>query len=232
MQRVAIIQPGYLPWLGFFELMASSNIFVIYDDVQFDKHGWRNRNRIKTLQGKQWLTIPVLTRGQNWPKNNEVVVGGNKWKKKHLKSIQQNYNKSKYFDEVFPIIKNGLQLDADRLIDFDMFFICEVARYLNIDTEIVLSSSLNINGEERFVRLANICKHFNATHYYNGAAGQMLYKKEDFLEHGLILEFQNYKHPQYTQLHRGFIPYLSIIDLLFNVGHSSLEILLSGRSVI
>ena len=143
-----------------------------------------------------------------------------------------NYNKSKYFDEVFPIIRNGLQLDTDRLIDFDMFFICEVAKYLNIDTEIVLSSSLDIKVNDRLTRLISICKYFKASHYYNGAAGKALYKEEDFLKHGLVLDFQNYNHPQYTQLHGAFIPYLSIIDLLFNVGNSSLEIILSGRNVV
>jgi hypothetical protein len=232
MMRVAIIQPGYIPWLGFFELMASSNIFVIYDDVQFDKHGWRNRNSIKTSQGKQWLSIPVLTKGKSRQKNCEILVDGDNWKSKHLKSIQQNYIKSKYFDEIFPIIKAGLQLDSEKLVDYDVFFIFEFARYLRIDTDIVLSSSLDIKGKGKSDRLASVCRHFNASHYYNGAAGKMLYKKEDFLRHGLILEFQNYKHPQYTQLYGEFIPYLSIIDLLFNAGHASLEIILSGRNII
>ena len=231
MKRVAVIQPGYLPWLGFFELMASSDILVIYDDVQFDKHGWRNRNRIKTQHGIQWLTVPVLTKGKKFPKNNEVLIKDGEWRRKHINSINYNYCKTDYFEEVFPMIKEGARLDTDKLIDVDMFFIGEIAKYLHIKTDVVRSSELNVGGETKAGRLINICKYFNATHYYNGAAGKKLYKKEDFANHGIILEFQDYKHPQYKQLFGEFVPYLSVIDLLLNEGSSSLGIILSGRNV-
>ncbi|MFQ5952896.1 MAG: WbqC family protein, partial [Candidatus Omnitrophota bacterium] len=231
-KRVAIIQPGYLPWLGFFELMASSDIFIVYDDVQFDKNGWRNRNKIKTIHGVQWLTVPVLTKGKNWPKNNDVFIKDKRWKRKHLRSIEQYYAKAKYFGEVFPIMEKGLKIGADKLIDYDMFFIREMAKYMNINTDIFLSSELGIEGDDKAGRLINICKHFDATHYYNGAAGKKLYKKEDFLKHGIELEFQDYKHPCYEQLHGDFVPCLSTVDLLFNEGASSLDIILSGRNVV
>lgn len=232
MKRVGVLQAGYIPWLGFFELMASSDVFVIYDDVQYDKHGWRNRNRIKTLQGIKWLTVPVLTKGQNWPDINKVIVSHKRWQKKHRMSIYHAYRKAKYFDDVFPIIDNGLKLDSDNLIDIDMYFINKFASYMNIGTELYLSSSLDIFGESKADRLINICKHFGATHYYNGARGQHLYKKEDFRNHGILLEIQNYKHPAYKQLHGEFVPYLSIVDLLFNEGPSSLEIVRSGRNIL
>jgi len=231
MRRVAIIQPGYLPWLGFFELMASSDILVIYDDVQFDKHGWRNRNRIKAPTGILWLTVPVLTKGMNFPLNKDVVIKDGRWRAKHLMSIQQHYRKAAYYQEIFPLLERGLTLPAERLIEVSMFFISEIARYLTIGTEIVLSSHLHIGGEGKAERLINICKHFNATHYYNGAAGKTLYRKEEFLAHDIILEFQEYQHPSYTQLYGEFIPYLSVIDLLFNEGKSSREVIESGRKV-
>lgn len=231
MKRLAVIQVGYLPWLGFFELMASSEIFVLYDDVQFDKNGWRNRNRIKTAQGIQWLTIPVLTKGKDKPKNMDVVIKDRKWKEKHLRSIHQNYCKADSFNEVFPIVKKGLSLDSDKLVDFDMFFVREFAKFLGIKSKIFTSSSLEIEGEGKSDRLINICKHFGATHYYNGAAGKELYNKEEFLKKGITLEFQDYKHPEYKQLHGAFVPYLSALDLFLNEGKKSLDIILSGRSV-
>jgi len=232
MKRVAIIQPGYLPWLGFFELMASSDAFVIYDDVQFDKNGWRNRNRIKTPHGIQWLSVPVLTRGRNKPRNNEITIKDLNWRKKHLKAIFQNYRKARYFDEVYPMIEKSLQVDSDRLIDFDMSLVQGIADYMKIRTRIMLSSDLGIEGEDRAMRLINVCKHLGATHYYNGAAGKELYRKEDFKEYGITLEFQEYKHPAYSQLYGDFVPYLSVVDLIFNEGGGSLDIILSGRNVI
>jgi hypothetical protein len=232
MKTVAIIQPGYLPWLGFFELMASSDVFIIYDDVQFDKHGWRNRNRIKTPQGPQWLTVPVLTKGKNWPKNNQILVNGDGWKKKHLKSIEQNYCKAQFFNDFFPVVAKGLSMDSALVLDYSIFFIRAIAEFLGIKKELLLSSKLGIDGIDKAQRLLNVCKHFNATHYYNGAAGIKLYKKEDFLQQGLVLEFQDYRHPVYRQLHGDFIPYLSVIDLIFNEGPASLDIIMSGRNVV
>ena len=231
MKRVAVIQPGYLPWLGFFELIASSDVFVIYDDVQFDKNGWRNRNRIKTAEGPQWLTIPVLIKGKNKPLNNEVNVKEDLWRKKHLKSLQHNYVKSKYFNDVFGILEKGLNEDTDKLIDIDMFFVNKIKEYLGIKTDVVLSSDLGVDGGNKTDRLINICRKFGGTHYYNGAAGKELYKKEDFASLGVTLEFQDYKHPVYTQLYGEFVPYLSVVDLLFNEGKASLDIILSGRGV-
>ena len=231
MKRVAVIQPGYLPWLGFFELMASSDVFVIYDDVQFDKNGWRNRNRIKTAEGAQWLTVPVLVKGKNKPLNNEVNVKEEGWRKKHLKSLRHNYVKSEHFNNVFGMLEKGFSRNTDKLIDIDMFFVNKIKEYLDIKTDVVLSSSLSVKGESKTGRLINICKHFDATHYYNGAAGKELYKKEDFAAHGITLEFQDYKHPEYTQLYGEFVPYLSVVDLLFNEGKASLDIILSGRGV-
>src|SRR5579871_2996712 len=101
----AILQPGYLPWLGFFEQMYRSSVFVVYDDVQYDKHSWRNRNRIKTAQGWQWLTVPILTSGQNKPSNREVLIdNSHNWRTKHSASIRQHYSKATYFDECFPAL--------------------------------------------------------------------------------------------------------------------------------
>ena len=106
MSVIAVLQPSYLPWLGFFEQMLRAKVFVIYDEVQFDKNGWRNRNRIKTAQGIQWLTVPVLTKGKEKPSNNSIQINSAvNWSLKHLKSIEQNYRKTLFFDDFFPKIE-------------------------------------------------------------------------------------------------------------------------------
>jgi len=231
MNRVAIIQPGYMPWLGFFELMSSSDIFVIYDDVQFDKNGWRNRNRIKTPQGAQWLTVPVLTKGRDKPGNNEILIKGRYWEKKHLKAIKQNYARAGYFDDIFSILAECIEPGAGRLIDIDLRIITAVKEYLGIGAEILLSSSMGIQSDEKQTRIIDICRSLRATHYYNGEAGKKLYSGEDFKKNGIILEFQEYRHPVYRQLYGDFISHLSVIDLLFNEGKRSLGIINSGRNI-
>src|SRR5438105_3134011 len=106
-KRVAVIlQPSYLPWLGYFAQMNRSDVFVVYDDVQYDKHSWRNRNRIKTPQGPLWLTVPVLTRGQNKPTNRDIAIDNSTdWPRKHLQTIRQNYTRAKFFDDYIGLVE-------------------------------------------------------------------------------------------------------------------------------
>jgi hypothetical protein len=225
---IGILQPGYLPWLGFFEQLYRSDVFVIYDDVQYDKEGWRNRNRIKTAKGIQWLTIPVLIKFEEHTLINEVKINDTvNWRKKHLFSIKQNYSKAPFFKEYLPLFEEAYSKDWKYLIDIDMYFILKLAECLGMgDKKITLSSALNIKGD-RIGRLVNICKYFNAGIFYEGVAGKNYINEESFMEQGIRVEYQDYKHPIYHQLYGEFIPYLSIIDLLFNHGDESLAILLN-----
>lgn len=228
--KIGILQPGYLPWLGFFEQMYRSNIFVIYDDVQYDKHGWRNRNRIKTANGIQWLTVPVHVSLKEPLLIKEVRIDNRQnWAKKHLLSIRQNYAKAPFLKEYIDIFEEAYSKEWEYLVDVDMYFITKLAECLHMkDKEIIMSSTLNVKGD-RIERLINICKIFNANTFYEGAIGKNYINEGYFNRHGIKVEYQDYKHPVYKQLYGIFVPYLSVIDLLFNHGRESLSILTNKK---
>lgn len=223
--KIVILQPGYIPWLGFFDQLVKSNIFVIYDDVQFDKHSWRNRNKIKTSQGSQWLTVPVLINSQNKPTNREIRINNNiNWQKKHIKSISQNYHKAPYFKDYFYSLEKILSQNHEFLFDLNMRLIYFLAESLRINTKIVFSSELGVKGEKTD-RLMNICLYLKATEYLTGDLAKDYLDETAFLNNKISLIYHNYQHPVYRQLYGEFVPYLSVIDLLFNHGKESLKIL-------
>lgn len=223
---IGILQPGYLPWLGFFEQIYKSDVFVIYDDVQYDKGGWRNRNRIKTPSGVLWLSVPVLFNLSEAPLITEIKIDNKvNWRKKHLTSIRQNYAKSKYFNDYIMFFEDAYAREWEFLIDLDMFLISGLNKNLGIeDKEIVRSSTLNIRGD-RIERLINLCKSFGADTFYEGISGKHYIEEELFQQNGISIEYQDYQHPVYRQLYGEFVPYLSVIDLLFNHGKESLAII-------
>jgi len=222
--KAVILQPGYLPWLGFFEQMWQSDFFVFYDDVQFDKNGWRNRNRIKTANGIQWLTVPVhITLGD---KVKDVRIDNTQnWQKKHLRSLELAYSKSPFLKNYFGIFKDIISKKWEYLIDLDVRLIHQINEILGIERKIFFSSKLNVVGGEKTGRLINICKFLGAKIFYEGSAGRNYIDINEFEKAGIKIEYQNYKHPTYSQLHGEFLPCLSIIDLIFNEGSKSLEIL-------
>lgn len=226
--RIGILQPGYLPWLGFFEQMHKCDVFVLYDDVQYDKHGWRNRNRIKTVGGVQWLTVPVSVSLADSPRINEVRIDNSvNWRKKHLQSIRQNYSRAPYYGSYIGLFEETYAAEWELLVDLDIHFIEKLAACLGISTCLVRSSGIDITETDRIGRLVNICRAFNADTFYEGAAGRDYIDTEYFVGQGITVEFQEYIHPVYHQLYGDFIPYLSVIDLLFNHGEESLSILTS-----
>ena len=227
---IGILQPGYLPWLGFFEQMYRSDVFVIYDDVQYDKNGWRNRNRIKSANGVQWLSVPVLFKLSDAPLITEIKIDntGN-WRKKHLASIRQNYAKSPCFNDFINIFEEAYAREWKYLLDLDFFFISSLARNLGMEGKIIhRSSTLSIQGD-RMGKLINICKHFRADTFYEGASGKNYIDEGLFRAQGISIAYQDYKHPVYQQLYGEFIPFLSVIDLLFNHGKESLSIITGSK---
>jgi hypothetical protein len=228
MKTIVILQPGYLPWLGFFDQLYNADVFVYYDDVPYDKQGWRNRNRIKSTSGIQWLTVPVLTTGRFGQLNNEVEIDQRKdWTRKHIITVKQSYSKSPFIKEYLPELEDALQQNWQYLIDLNKYLVEMVCRWLNIKTEIVNSSALNIHGQ-RSERLLKICQHFNATHYLSGDAAKNYLDEELFNKNKVNILWQNFQHPVYKQCHESFEPYLSIIDLVFNEGKRS-KLVLKGN---
>ena len=229
---IGILQPGYLPWLGFFEQLYKSDIFVIYDDVQYDKHGWRNRNKIKTANGIQWLTVPVHANISLSPLIYQVKIDNStNWRKKHLQSIRQNYAKTRYFKNYLPLFEEAYSISWEYLVDLDIFFINRLVSCIGMENKrIVRSSDLKIEGA-RLEKLIAICKHFRADIFYEGAAGQSYLDPENFESYGIKIKFQDYRHPIYNQLYGKFASKLSVVDLLFNCGNKSLSVLLNQKII-
>lgn len=225
MSVVAVLQPGYLPWLGFFDQILRSDVFVYYDDVQYDKHGWRNRNRIKSAAGPIWMTIPVLNTGRHEQKIGAVEIDNRSpWARKHVTAIAQNYAKAPYMPRYLPQLEALLKRGWDSLLELDIATVRLICDWIGIDRQIERASMLGIDGEQSR-RLLNICRHFGADRYLSGDSAQNYLDMELFAREGVQVEWQSYRHPTYRQLHGEFASHLSIIDLVMNVGEESLNVL-------
>ena len=222
---VVVLQPGYLPWLGFFDQMRRADVFVYYDDVQFDKHGWRNRNRIKSPAGAHWLTVPVRRARLDQHIRDVEIDNRAAWARKHIGTIRQFYARAPFLDRYLPELEAQLQRQWERIVELDMAVVELISGWLGLkERRIVRSSELGIEGE-RSQRLLNLCLHFGATRYLTGDAARSYLDVELFQQSGVEVFWQNYKHPVYPQQHGTFIPYLSALDLLLNCGDESAAIL-------
>lgn len=231
-KTVAILQPGYLPWLGFFDQLQRSDVFVIYDDVQFDKHGWRNRNRIKAPAGPHWLTVPVRHSGKNSPPNHVIEIDHNQaWARKHVGSIRQFYARAPHLSRYLPELEELLHRPWRLLIDLDLAVTALLARWLVLDRPLLRSSALALGGGQS-ERLLNHCLHLGATRYLSGSAARDYLDTALFARHGVEVVWQDYAHPTYPQQHGEFVSHLSTLDLILNCGDESRSILLSRESSI
>ena len=216
-----ILQPSYIPWRGYFHQIYKADVFVFYDDVQYDKHGWRNRNRVKTAQGAKWLTIPVHSKGNVAHQTliNEIQISWNEdWTARHWMTIKQSYSKAPYFNQYAPLLEEFYQRRSELLADFTIDLTVALARALGIQhTRFVRSSSLEAHGAKTD-RLVSILTQLGTTHYISGPSAKD-YLEEDRLEAaGISLEYMVYDYPEYPQLYPPFDPQVSIVDLLFMTG--------------
>jgi hypothetical protein len=227
---LVVLQPGYLPWLGYFDQLQRSDVFVHYDDVQFDKHGWRNRNRVKSPDGRPfWLSVPVLHSGHGPQPIDEVRIDERvPWARRHLGTIRQFYAQAPFLDRYLPDLADTIARPWDRLVDLDLALITLLCRWLGLRRKTTRSSELGIDGQ-RSERLLKLCQHFGATRYLSGSAARDYLDVELFDRHGIEVAWQDYQHPTYRQLHGQFVPYLSVIDLLLNCGDDSAAILANSR---
>ena len=226
---VVVLQPGYLPWLGFFDQLRRSDVFIYYDDVQYDTHGWRNRNRIKTQQGPQWLTVPVRHGGLGYQRIIDVEIDARTpWTRKHLASIRQAYARAPFLTRYMPAVEDVLSEPWRLLVDLDVALVRLMAESFGLRRRVERSSALGIEGE-RSERLVRICQHFGATKYVSGSAAKEYLDTGMFARHDIAVEWQDFAHPVYPQLHGDFIPYLSALDLLLNCGDESADVLAGAR---
>lgn len=229
MKVVAIHQPEYLPWLGFFKKMMNVELFVFLDDVQFRKKGWQNRNRIRINDGTTLLSIPVHT--HSYPKINEVTIDNEKnWSIRHKKSILYNYARAPYFGEIKDFIESIFEKKFQYLVDLNTEIIKFVMNELEIKSKIVFSSELEIS-KKGSDRVLDICKAVDADHYITGTFwAESNLRVEEFKKSNIDVEFQKFQHPIYKQIHGEFIPEMSIIDLLFNEGRKEAKKILQNST--
>ena len=222
---IVVLQPGYLPWLGFFDQLRRADIFVYYDDVQYDTHGWRNRNRIKTQQRLLWLTVPVRHGGLSKPRILDVQIDATtNWAKKHVASIRQAYAAAPFLKQYVPALEEILLRPWEQLVDLDIAVAGLIAEWLGLRRPIERSSQLGIEGGQS-ERLVSICRHLGATTYLSGAAARDYLDVPLFEANGIAVQWQDFAHPVYPQLHGEFVPYLSAIDLVLNCGEAARGVL-------
>jgi hypothetical protein len=225
--KIAIHQPQYLPWLGYFDKIDRADIFVLLDDAQYKKNEWQNRNRIRTAGGEQWITVPVLHDfGQHI--SDVKINDRDNWREKHIKSLEQNYHKAPFFDDYFQSFREIFMVDWEYLSRLNTCLIIYFKDVLGIGTDMVRSSVLGVNLSATD-RLVEISRKLGADTYLSGAGAREYLEEDKFKTNGINVEYQGYEHPEYRQVYKPFVPYMSVIDLLFCEGPKSLEIIRSGR---
>lgn len=229
MTSVAVLQPSYMPWLGYIEQIDRADIFIYYDVVQYDKNGWRNRNRIKTAQGIKWISVPVLHSNRGIQTNLEVEIDNrNNWARKHTETLKQAYARTPYVDSYLPEIASLLAHPWTKLVDLNIRLTTAICGWLGILTPTHRCSELGVEGD-RNERLLNICQHFGAARYISGDSAKNYLDIDAFGRYGIEVEWQNYRPCRYQQLHGEFVPNLSVLDALFNHGADALSIIRAGR---
>ncbi len=226
---VAVHQPQYLPWIGYFDKMRRADVFCYLDDVQYKKNEWQNRNRIKTAQNWQWITVPVRYRFPQ--KINEVQINNTEsWRKKHLQALITNYGPTPYFNAYIPIFEDIFSQEWEFISKLNIHLIECLRNALQMqEISTVISSELNLRDEPTD-RLIDICKALGADTYLAGQGGADYMDVARFGKNGLKVIVQDFKHPVYPQLFKDFQSHLSIVDLLFNCGPESLKIIIDANA--
>lgn len=223
MKKVAIHQSNYIPWKGYFDLIAAVDEFILYDDMQYTRRDWRNRNKIKTPNGLQWLTMPVQVKGKYHQKIRETEINGSDWAGSHWKSLERNYRRAPYFDEIAVWLEPLYVKEFTHLSPMNRRFIESVCEYLGITT--VISNSWDYHlADGKTERLAELCVQVGANEYITGLSAKDYVDESVFSDRGIKLTWFDYSgYPEYPQLWGDFAHGVTILDLLFNCGRDAPE---------
>ena len=223
MTTVSISQPTYLPYLGFFDKIIQSDVFVYFDDVEISIRSFHNRNKIKTNDGMKWLSVP-LHHPYKQNIKDVIISHDSQWTVKHKNLIKANFEKAKFFDKYWKDVENILDKPWKKLIDINLEFINYFNSILDLNKEIHKSSEFNLSlsGSEK---LMEICSKLDADIYLSGILGKSYLDEKIFQSKNITVKYQNFLHPTYNQLFGKFIPNLCFLDLLFNEGENSKDIL-------
>jgi len=226
---VSIHQPAYLPWLGYFHRIAMSDAHIILDHVQFEKNSFTNRNKVRTADDWCWLTVPVKTAGKfgNLAINEIEIVAEVPWAASHWETLRLNYSKAPFFPQHSTFFRDLYSKTWSKLSGLT----AEISGYLlsifGVSTRLYFSSQMNVPGRKDELVL-NLCRELGASTYLSGPLGRNYLREQLFRHHGITVQYDDYRHPTYVQAHPGFVPNMAAIDLLFNAGPASREILLTA----
>ena len=223
-----ISQSNYIPWKGYFDNIAQVDEFIIYDDMQYTKRDWRNRNKIKTPQGLKWISIPVEVKGKFFQKISETKVSDTTWYKNHLALLKQNYSKAPSYNKVIPFVEElyFTSIDLQTISEINYHFISNICDYLNIKTKISFSNDYHLLEEGKTERLIELCKQVQANVYYTGSAAKNYIDTALFEKENIDLQYFDYSgYKKYNQLFGDFEHSVSILDLIFNEGGNAIHFL-------
>ena len=222
LKKIAISQSNYIPWKGYFDLIASVDEFILYDEMQYTKKGFRNRNKIKTIKGTEWLTVPVKVKGKYFQSIKETEIMGDYWKKKHWGSIKNNYSKTKFFKEISEDLRKiYFEFNYRYLSDLNFKFLKYICDYLEINTVLRQSSEFQLI-EGKTEKLIGICEQCGASKYISSPMAKSYINTKLFNKKNIILEWFDYSNYEvYDQLYGDFIHEVTILDLIFNCGKNS-----------
>jgi hypothetical protein len=225
--KCVILQPSYIPWRGYFDQIRQADLFIFYDDVKYDKNGWRNRNRIKSINGPQWLTIPVLNKGveENHTPINEIEINWSQnWHRKHWTALQQAYSKAPFFSTYRDVFEAFYHREDRKLADLTIDMTIAISRLLGINhTQFLRSSQIEDITGTKTDRLIQILSKVGATSYLSGPSAKDYIEPGKFSQANIELSFITYGYPEYNQLYPPYEEQVSIVDLLFMEGPQALD---------
>ncbi len=225
---IAIHQPQFLPWLGYFDKIIKADTFCYLDNVQYKKNEWQNRNRIKTINDTQWVTVPVHYRFPQ--KVKEVKINNNvNWRRKHLQAFITNYGKAPYFSDYFDMVNEIYTREWEWLSELNIHIIEKIIEILNLKQKTTILASEMDLSDDPTDRLIDICKSLKGDTYLSGPSGENYMNLRRFKERKVDVIYQYFTHPEYPQLFGGFKSHLSILDMLFNCGPETIQILRGTR---
>jgi len=231
MKQVAIVQSNYIPWRGYFDMINRVDEFILYDDAQYTRRDWRNRNKIKTPYGLKWLTVPVDVKGKYDQKIKDTIISDPNWTKKHWAAIKNNYSNTKYFMGLRDLFEElYLGCEEKYLSSLNYQFIRAINKFLDITTPISLSMDYDLSVEGNTEKLIHLCKQANADIYLSGPTANNYMKEKLFKKEGIQVEWMDYNnYPEYRQIYPPFEHKVSIIDLIFNEGENARQFIKSER---
>lgn len=215
--RVAAIQSSFIPWRGYFDFISSVDVFVFYDDVQYSKNGWRNRNKIKTPKGVEWVTVPVIHSHHSQLVTDVRISYDIPWGKKQLRTWAANYQAAPYFDDVLELLGNLEKTQEETISELNIRLTRKICDYLEINTPMILSTEFSLQGSKT-ERLIDLLTKMNATTYLSGPSADAYLDKELFRQDGIRLEYKSYDYEPYKQLWGPYDGAVSVLDLIANCG--------------